>query len=143
SRAGSVTSARRRSESSTPPGSRTSSAGRPLATRASRSAAARVDLPAPSMPSIVISLPRAIEGTLSLYDARMAAGAEQGGGGTLPDSDRHPHAAAVLGPALAPGGRPSHAYLFHGPPGSGKRSVARGFAAALLAEGAAGSGGAG
>ncbi|HXD55730.1 MAG TPA: hypothetical protein VN618_13310 [Solirubrobacteraceae bacterium] len=73
----------------------------------------------------------------------MAAGAEQGGGGTLPDPDRHPHAAAVLGPALAPGGRPSHAYLFHGPPGSGKRSVARGFAAALLAEGGAGSAGAG
>ena len=30
----------------------------------------------------------------------------------------------------------SHAYLFHGPPGSGKRSVARAFASALLAEGA-------
>jgi DNA polymerase-3 subunit delta' len=56
---------------------------------------------------------------------------------TLPDGARHPHAAAVLGPALAEGGRPSHAYLFHGPAGSGKRAVARGLAAALLAEGAA------
>jgi DNA polymerase-3 subunit delta' len=32
--------------------------------------------------------------------------------------------------------RPSHAYLFHGPAGTGKRSIARAFAAALLAEGA-------
>jgi len=55
----------------------------------------------------------------------------------LPDAARHPHAAAVLGPALAEGGRPSHAYLFHGPAGSGKRAVARGLAAALLTEGAA------
>ena len=56
---------------------------------------------------------------------------------TLPDPARHPHAAAVLGPALAPGGRPSHAYLFHGPAGSGKRGVARALAAALLGDGAA------
>jgi DNA polymerase-3 subunit delta' len=62
---------------------------------------------------------------------------EQAPPATLPDPARHPHAAAVLGPALAPGGRPSHAYLFHGPAGSGKRAVARGVAAALLAEGAA------
>jgi len=55
----------------------------------------------------------------------------------LLDPARHPHAAAVLGPAVAPRGRPSHAYLFHGPPGSGKRAVARGLAAALLADGAA------
>jgi DNA polymerase-3 subunit delta' len=41
----------------------------------------------------------------------------------------------VLGAALPPGGQPSHAYLFHGPAGSGKRAVARGFAAALLADG--------
>jgi DNA polymerase-3 subunit delta' len=39
----------------------------------------------------------------------------------------------VLLPALAPGGRPSHAYLFHGPGGTGKRRIARGFAAALVA----------
>ncbi len=31
---------------------------------------------------------------------------------------------------------PSHAYLFHGPAGTGKRAVARAFAAALLAAGA-------
>jgi len=48
-----------------------------------------------------------------------------------------PHARAVLAPAAAPGGRPSHAYLFHGPPGTGKASVARAFAGALLAQGAA------
>jgi DNA polymerase-3 subunit delta' len=50
--------------------------------------------------------------------------------------EAHPHARAVLTPALSPPGRPSHAYLFHGPPGTGKRAVARAFAAALLAEGA-------
>jgi DNA polymerase-3 subunit delta' len=42
----------------------------------------------------------------------------------------------VLTPALAPNGSPSHAYLFHGPAGTGKRAVARAFAAALLADGA-------
>lgn len=50
--------------------------------------------------------------------------------------DAHPHARAVLMPALSPGGNPSHAYLFHGPAGTGKRAVARAFAAALLSEGA-------
>ena len=48
--------------------------------------------------------------------------------------DQHPHAAAVLGAALD--GRPAHAYLLHGPAGSGKRAAARDFAAALLARGA-------
>jgi len=56
---------------------------------------------------------------------------------TLSGIDAHPHARAVLLPALAPAGRPSHAYLFHGPSGTGKRTVARAFAAALLADGAA------
>jgi DNA polymerase-3 subunit delta' len=51
--------------------------------------------------------------------------------------ERHPHARAVLTPALPPDGAPSHAYLFHGPAGSGKRDVARAFAAELLADGAA------
>ncbi len=46
------------------------------------------------------------------------------------------HARAVLVPALPPAGAPSHAYLFHGPPGAGKRAVARAFAAALLVDGA-------
>jgi DNA polymerase III subunit delta' len=46
--------------------------------------------------------------------------------------DAHPHAAAVLGAGLA--GEPSHAYLFAGPSGSGKRDAARAFAAELLGE---------
>src|ERR671923_912799 len=49
--------------------------------------------------------------------------------------DQHPHAAAVLGAALD--GGPAHAYLLHGPAGTGKRGAARDFAAALLARGAA------
>ena len=44
-------------------------------------------------------------------------------------------------PGAAPQGSPSHAYLFHGPAGTGKRGVARAFAAALLADGAARRGG--
>ena len=52
-------------------------------------------------------------------------------------TEEHPHARAVLAAALPPRGRPSHAYLFHGPAGSGKATVGRAFAAALLGEGAA------
>jgi DNA polymerase-3 subunit delta' len=55
---------------------------------------------------------------------------------TLPGLEAHPHAAAVLGAALAEGGRPAHAYLLHGPAGTGKREIARAFAAELLARGA-------
>ena len=55
----------------------------------------------------------------------------------LAGTEHHPHAAAVLGAALPPAGRPSHAYMFHGPSGAGKRAVAQAFATALLAEGAA------
>ena len=47
--------------------------------------------------------------------------------------DGHPHAKAVLGAALSDA--PAHAYLLHGPAGSGKRSAARAFAAELLARG--------
>ena len=50
--------------------------------------------------------------------------------------ERQPGVGAILGPALAPGGSPSHAYLFHGPGGAGKRAFAREFAARLLAHGA-------
>ena len=53
---------------------------------------------------------------------------------TLPGTEHHPHARMVLGTALA-AGEPSHAYLFHGPPGTGKRTVARAVAAELLAAG--------
>jgi DNA polymerase III subunit delta' len=54
----------------------------------------------------------------------------------LPGIEAHPHALAVLGPVLGPRGRPSHAYLLHGPAGAGKRAIARALAAALLADGA-------
>lgn len=54
----------------------------------------------------------------------------------LGELDRHPHARAILCPALAPDGRPSHAYLFYGPGGSGKRAAAGAVAAELLAAGA-------
>jgi DNA polymerase-3 subunit delta' len=50
--------------------------------------------------------------------------------------EAHAHARAVLVPALPPRGIPSHAYLFHGPAGTGKRATARAFAAALLSDGA-------
>jgi DNA polymerase-3 subunit delta' len=56
-------------------------------------------------------------------------------GGVLAALDRHPQARAVLGPALAPGGRASHAYLFHGPGGAGKRAAARAIASELLVDG--------
>jgi DNA polymerase-3 subunit delta' len=48
--------------------------------------------------------------------------------------DAHPHAQAVLGAALKDS--PAHAYLLHGPAGSGKRQAARDFAAELLARSA-------
>src|SRR5579884_4411628 len=55
----------------------------------------------------------------------------------LAELDRHPHARAVLAPALRTDGQASHAYLFHGPGGAGKRAAARAVAAELLAAGAA------
>ncbi|HEY4451281.1 MAG TPA: hypothetical protein VGN13_06775 [Solirubrobacteraceae bacterium] len=54
----------------------------------------------------------------------------------LPGIEAHPHARAVLLGALAPAGHVSHAYLFHGPAGTGKRALARAFAGALLVAGA-------
>jgi len=60
----------------------------------------------------------------------------------LAELDRHPHARAVLAPALSADGRPSHAYLFHGPGGAGKRSAARAVAAELLVAGSSDSSGA-
>ncbi len=50
---------------------------------------------------------------------------------------RHPNALAILGPVRDRGAAPSHAYLFHGPGGAGKRQLAREFVALLLAEGSA------
>lgn len=51
----------------------------------------------------------------------------------VPELEPHPHARAVLEPALRAGGAASHAYLFHGPGGAGKRVAARAVAADLLA----------
>jgi DNA polymerase III subunit delta' len=51
----------------------------------------------------------------------------------LAGTEDHPQARMVLGAALE--GEPSHAYLFHGPAGTGKRTAARAFAAELLAAG--------
>jgi DNA polymerase-3 subunit delta' len=68
--------------------------------------------------------------------ARSPERAQAGAGAALPGIEAHPHAHAVLAAALPPAGSPSHAYLFHGPAGTGKRAIARAFAAALLADGA-------
>ena len=54
----------------------------------------------------------------------------------LAELERHPHARTILGPALADPPRASHAYLFHGPGGAGKRAAARALAAELLVGGA-------
>ncbi len=55
----------------------------------------------------------------------------------IAELQRHPHARAVLAPVLDALAHASHAYLFHGPGGSGKRAAARALAAELLAEGSA------
>src|SRR5256885_689213 len=60
----SLTSARMRSEASTPPGSRSASTALPRLASSAARACASVDLPAPSRPSIVISLPRLTGQTL-------------------------------------------------------------------------------
>jgi DNA polymerase-3 subunit delta' len=54
----------------------------------------------------------------------------------LAGTEHQPQARIALEAALHGGGL-THAYLFHGPPGTGKRDAARAFAAALISEGAA------
>lgn len=53
----------------------------------------------------------------------------------LADIREHPHARAVLAPVVSSSVAASHAYLFHGPAGTGKRAAAREFAAWLIAAG--------
>jgi DNA polymerase-3 subunit delta' len=52
----------------------------------------------------------------------------------LPGTEHQPQARLTLESALQGDGL-THAYLFHGPPGTGKRAAARAFAAALISEG--------
>ena len=94
--AGSLTSARMRSDSSTPPGSRSTSTGWPrrAAPRPARRRAS--SCPAPSRPSDRDQHAATVSGYID--SAAVLA------------LDAHPHAAAVLGSALA-AGRPAHAYL--------------------------------
>ena len=65
------------------------------------------------------------------------AGDQAAGATALPGTSEQPHARLVLASAVGAAAEPSHAYLFHGPPGTGKRAAARALAAELLAEGAA------
>jgi DNA polymerase-3 subunit delta' len=51
----------------------------------------------------------------------------------LAELERHPHARAILAPMVEAGSQPSHAYLFYGPGGAGKRAAARALAAEWLA----------
>jgi DNA polymerase III subunit delta' len=53
----------------------------------------------------------------------------------LAGTEHQPQARLALEGALRDRANLTHAYLFHGPPGTGKRAAARAFAAALLAEG--------
>lgn len=54
---------------------------------------------------------------------------------TLQGTEHQPHARMALQAALSSDDQLSHAYLFHGPPGTGKRTAARAFAAVLLGRG--------
>ena len=47
----------------------------------------------------------------------------------------HPHAQAVLGPVVEGSVAPTHAWLFHGPPGCGRAEVAEAIATSLLSRG--------
>jgi DNA polymerase-3 subunit delta' len=53
----------------------------------------------------------------------------------LPGTEHQPQARVALTAALESEDQLSHAYLFHGPSGTGKRTAARAFAATLLARG--------
>jgi DNA polymerase III subunit delta' len=55
----------------------------------------------------------------------------------LPGTEHQPQARVALTAALKGEDQLSHAYLFHGPSGTGKRKAARAFAATLLASGQA------
>src|SRR4051794_1056323 len=137
-----------RSDNATPPGSRSATAP-----SASARPAISVVLPAPSRPSTEINIasesdkPRWRAGARSRRERRVSRpqrekvdarkrppGRGLGSETVLATLEPHPHAKAVLGAALK--GEPAHAYLLHGPAGSGKREAARAFAGELLARGA-------
>lgn len=50
----------------------------------------------------------------------------------MDEIDAHPHARAVIGPVARGDVEPSHAYLFHGPAGSGRSEAAAALASELL-----------
>ncbi|CAA9489793.1 MAG: DNA polymerase III delta prime subunit [uncultured Solirubrobacterales bacterium] len=64
------------------------------------------------------------------------SGTEPVAGAPLPGTSDQAHARLVLTTAVGPDAQPSHAYLLHGPAGTGKRTAAASLAAELLAEGA-------
>src|SRR3954467_5758821 len=72
------------------------------------------------------------EGAVSRAPVRPAAPPSIVQRSVLAALEPHPHAAAVLGAALQPDRGPAHAYLLHGPAGTGKRDAARAFAGELL-----------
>jgi DNA polymerase III subunit delta' len=89
--------------------------------------------PAPTLPGIdahpharAVLLP--VLRFLEAFDAGSASAS------TDPVRGERAPAPASADPARS-GRAPAHAYLFHGPPGAGKRTVARAFAATLLAAG--------